>query len=150
YSQRMHPDDRAGVIQCLAEAEAAGSSCSVDYRIMRPDGTARNVHEEARVVCDAAGQPVQMLGTDQDITERKRAEEERERLLQQVQFEQARLEAILNSSTNGIIFVDAASTQIQTNPAAVRLFGHSFAPGKGQEQYQPQLLHPDGQPVALD
>jgi PAS domain S-box-containing protein len=150
YCRRIHPHDRTRVIQCLSEDAAKGGSCSVDYRIMCPDGTTRNVHEEARVVRDVAGQPVHLVGTVQDITERKRAEEERERLLRQVQFERARTDAILNSSTNAIIFVDAASKHIQANPAAVRLFGHPFVPEQGQEQYQPQLLRPDGQPVALD
>jgi PAS domain S-box-containing protein len=148
--QRIHPDDRARVIQCTAEALATRNSCSMDYRIVRPDGTMRDLHQEARVQRDGAGQPVRILGTVQDITERKRAEEERDRLLQQVQVERARLEAILTSSGNAIIFVDAATQQVQANPAAVRLFGHPFGPEQGQEQYLPQLLRPDGQPITRD
>jgi PAS domain S-box-containing protein len=148
--QRIHHDDRARVIQCTSEALATMNSCAMDYRIVRPDGTMRDIHQEARVVRDAAGQLVRILGTVQDVTERMRAEEERERLHRQVQVERARLEAILNSSRNAIIFLDAASQQVQANPAAVRLFGHPFVPGKGQEQYLPQLLRPDGQPITLD
>jgi PAS domain S-box-containing protein len=148
--QFIHPDDRALVIQCLSEALATGNPCAVDYRIARPDGTMRDIHGEARVVHDVAGQPVRLLGTVQDITDRKSAEEERDRLLQQVQVQRARLEAIFNSSGNAIIFLDAASQQVQANPAAVRLFRHPFVPEKGQEQYLRQLRRPDGQHITLD
>jgi PAS domain S-box-containing protein len=148
--QRVHPDDRARVDQCLSELLATGSDCHIDYRIVYPDGTLRDVHAEARVQRDRGGQPVHILGTVQDITERKSAEEERDRLLQQVQVERARLEAILSSSGNATIFVNTASKLVQVNPAAERLFGHPFVPEKGQDQYLPQLRRPDGQPITLD
>jgi PAS domain S-box-containing protein len=148
--QRIHPDDRARVIECTSEALATSNSCAMDYRIVRPDGTDRYLHQEARVQRDGAGQPVCIVGTVQDITERQRAEEERDRLHRLVLVERARLEAILTSSGNAIMFVDAASQQVQENPAAVRLFGHPFVPGKGQEQYLPQLRRPDGQPITFD
>jgi PAS domain S-box-containing protein len=148
--QCIHPDDRARVDQCLSELLATGSDCRIDYRIVHPDGTLRDIHAEARVQRDSGEQPVHILGTVQDITERKRAEEERDLLFQQVQVERARLEAILNSSGNATIFVDTASKLVRVNPAAERLFGHSFVPEKGQDQYLPQLRSPDGQPITLD
>lgn len=150
FLDRVYPPDRAWVTKCLRDALTLGYPYSVDHRIVRPDGTIREVHEEAQVRCDAENRPVRLLGTVQDITERKRAEEDRERLLQQVQFEQARMEAIVNSSANAIIFIDARSKHIQANPAAVQLFGHPFVPDEGSGQYLPQLRHPDGQPVDLD
>jgi PAS domain S-box-containing protein len=150
FQKRIHPDDRARVNQCIGETLATGSAYGIDYRIVRPDATIRDVHEEARVERDPSGQPVQILGTVQDITERKRVEVERDFLLRQVQVERARLEAILNSSSNAIIFLDSASGQIQVNPAAERLFGHPFGPEAGQDQYLPQVQRPDGQPITLD
>ena len=43
---------------------------------MRPDGAVRIVHEQGEVVYDAAGKPAAHAGTTQDITDRKRAEEQ--------------------------------------------------------------------------
>ena len=45
-----------------------------------PDGTVRHIHTLAHPVLSADGELVEVIGTDVDITERKRAEEERERL----------------------------------------------------------------------
>ena len=48
---------------------------AMSFRIVRPDGLVRVVHDRADVVCDDTGKPVRVSGTVQDITGRKRAEE---------------------------------------------------------------------------
>ena len=50
----------------------------MEYRIVRPDGTARWLHERGDVFRDEAGRAVRMLGIVQDITVRKEAEQLRE------------------------------------------------------------------------
>ncbi len=60
---------------------------TVDYRIVRPDGQERNLRQVGRTVCDAQGQPVQLVGTVQDVTELSRAEQaliDTQELLQRV------------------------------------------------------------------
>jgi anti-anti-sigma factor len=63
----------------------------LEYRIVRPDGEERLLLGRGRVVLGDDGTPVQMLGTIQDITETRRAEEavreraEAERALRQQQ-----------------------------------------------------------------
>jgi diguanylate cyclase (GGDEF)-like protein len=52
----------------------------VEFRLMRPDGEVRWLHSVAEVRYDAIGQAVKMLGLVQDITERRRAEENVRRL----------------------------------------------------------------------
>jgi diguanylate cyclase (GGDEF)-like protein/PAS domain S-box-containing protein len=47
---------------------------STDFKIIRPDGTMRYIHDEGEVVRDEQGKAIWMLGTTQDITERKQAE----------------------------------------------------------------------------
>ena len=48
---------------------------SLDYRIVLPDGHGRIMHEQAEVIYDAIGRPTRIIGTVQDITEHKQAEE---------------------------------------------------------------------------
>ena len=47
-----------------------------DYRIIQPDGTVRVLRGNGRVICDEHGQMVKITGTDQDITEQKRIEDD--------------------------------------------------------------------------
>jgi len=75
YYEAVHPDDRDRVSRMAEEAAESGNPFSVDYRIVRPDGSICWMHEEAVREYDAQGLPVILSGTVQDITERKLAEE---------------------------------------------------------------------------
>jgi diguanylate cyclase (GGDEF)-like protein len=51
----------------------------MEYRIIRPDGQIRWIHREVELVRDSAGKALSMVATEQDITERRRMEEELQR-----------------------------------------------------------------------
>lgn len=76
FLQAVHPEDRQFVDAQIRAALEQTHPYSIDHRIVRTDGTVHYVHEQAEVLCNEEGQPVRMLGTVQDITERKQAEEE--------------------------------------------------------------------------
>ncbi|HEV8269089.1 MAG TPA: PAS domain S-box protein, partial [Thermoanaerobaculia bacterium] len=76
FFAHVHPDDVAAVRAASRDALDGRRHYRVDHRIVRPDGRVRWVREEADVRHDAAGRPVQMVGTCQDITERKKLEDE--------------------------------------------------------------------------
>jgi C4-dicarboxylate-specific signal transduction histidine kinase len=54
----------------------------VDYRIIHPGGEIRNIHAIGHPILGPSGELVEFVGTGIDVTERKQAEEERERLRQ--------------------------------------------------------------------
>ncbi|MBT6428122.1 MAG: PAS domain S-box protein [Rhodospirillaceae bacterium] len=72
----VHEADRSFVQAALVAAVEIDVPYRLDHRIVRPDGTIRILHEEAVVIRDAAGQPLRMAGTCQDITEQKQIEEQ--------------------------------------------------------------------------
>ncbi len=72
----VHPDDRRQVEMAVAEALESKRPYRIEHRIVRPDGTTRNVMEHAEIRFDYGGRPLEMVGAVQDITERKRMEEE--------------------------------------------------------------------------
>jgi PAS domain S-box-containing protein len=74
YLGFVHPDDR-DIVQNAVDNALNGGIYSVDYRIVRRDGSIRFIHSEGEVMFDGHGKPVKMVGTGQDITERKQAEE---------------------------------------------------------------------------
>jgi two-component system sensor histidine kinase UhpB len=79
-----HPEDRERVSRAVDEALAGGARYDVKYRAIRPDGEIRWLHSLGDVDRDAAGRPVRMSGIVQDITERKRAEEEMKRTAEEL------------------------------------------------------------------
>lgn len=103
----IHPDDRAWVqagIAALTDAAHGRPAVTSDagaereYRIVLPDGAVRWIASRVRVVCGDDGRPVRVLGADVDITARKRLEQERERLLADVEAERSRLREIFEAS----------------------------------------------------
>jgi PAS domain S-box-containing protein len=87
YVERVHPDDRAVVRETVDRAYAEGAPFEMEHRVLRPDGGVRWLHGRGRVITDESGAPVRMLGTSQDITERKHIEELRESILSAVSHE---------------------------------------------------------------
>ena len=76
WDDLMHPDDRAGNDAAYARhASGEAATYEHEYRIKARDGSWRWMSERGRIVERAAdGRPLRMLGTQTDITERRRAE----------------------------------------------------------------------------
>jgi PAS domain S-box-containing protein len=72
----VHPEDRPRVQQSVREALARGGVHQLDFRIVPRGGQERYVHCETQVILDREGHPIKAEGALQDITERKRAEQE--------------------------------------------------------------------------
>jgi two-component system cell cycle sensor histidine kinase/response regulator CckA len=72
----VHADDRDAVRAASASAVRDSRSYDMAHRIVRPDGSVRWVHECAHIVRDAGGRAVRMIGTVQDITERRQLEDQ--------------------------------------------------------------------------
>ena len=76
FIDAVHSDDRDIVRQAFDAAAMGREPCSIEHRIVRPDGETRVVQERGEVVYDEAGRPFHMIGTIQDITERKHLEDQ--------------------------------------------------------------------------
>lgn len=72
----VHPADRGRVATAAKRALERKTKLEVEFRIARPDGSIRWIATSGKVVVDAAGEPVRMVGVNQDITERKRIMEQ--------------------------------------------------------------------------
>ena len=72
----LHPDDREATRAQAAAGIERGEPFEKEYRFIRPDGNERVVHAWTRFERDAAGRVSRMIGTCQDITEHRRAEQE--------------------------------------------------------------------------
>ncbi len=73
FFQLVHPDDRDFLKKAVNEA-LYGKPYSIEHRVVLPDGSIRCVHEEAEVTFGENGEPIRMVGTVQDITEKKENE----------------------------------------------------------------------------
>jgi PAS domain S-box-containing protein len=115
WDQRLHPEDRNKRRETVHEAIRQRADYELDNRIVLPDGTIRHIHSVAHPVFSASGDLMEFVGTAMDVTEHKRAEEERETLRQA----QADLAHISRVTTMGELTATMAHEIKQPIAAAV-------------------------------
>src|SRR5260370_34282055 len=72
----VHADDRATVRAIQKQVRQGINPKPMEYRIIRPDGTVRQIYRESEVIRDEAGDLLYVNSTIQDITERRQTEEQ--------------------------------------------------------------------------
>jgi PAS domain S-box-containing protein len=75
FLSRLHPEDIDHVQKVWNATVNAGAVYDVEYRIIRPDGDVRWIHDRGRLVVDDEGTPLYFAGAAMDITERKKMEQ---------------------------------------------------------------------------
>jgi PAS domain S-box-containing protein len=80
FLRLVHPEDRDRFNERIDKAFREKAGFVQDYRIVLTDGTVKHIHGIGHPVLDETGNIIEYVGTDVDVTERKRAEEERESL----------------------------------------------------------------------
>jgi PAS domain S-box-containing protein len=92
FWSRLHPEDRPRIAQGIREAAVQNKGYAVDYRIVLPNGSIRHIHDVVYPVADEAGQIIERYGVVMDVTERKRAEVELRRSVDQLRALAARVQ----------------------------------------------------------
>lgn len=82
--QTIHPEDRDGLAAALGRAMREGTPFACEYRALMQDGAYHWILGKGRIVLVEDGRPVKVLGVSQDITVRKRLEQELQMRTQQL------------------------------------------------------------------
>ena len=127
FFERVHPDDRHKVQNAMSQAIAEKKSFEVEHRIIRTDGIERILEERAYFIFDEQGQLLQILGAVQDITERKKIEEDLKETSEQFRI-------LFEASPEAIMLVDPQGDWpiLDCNPAACAMNGYTRGEVVGQ------------------
>ncbi|MGA9139235.1 MAG: PAS domain S-box protein, partial [Methanocella sp.] len=157
YLPLVHPEDRKDVELTISKAISGDDSFHTDHRLVPASGSVRYIHAEGEVVRDSAGEAVRILGAIQDVTGLRLMEIARDNLQRQLEFEHARLEAVLRNIPAGIVIAEAPSGKIlMANQQMEEIFRDKFplspdidAYGEwGVFQSRGLRYDPDGIPLA--
>jgi len=89
----IHEEDRAVVQESFRRALENLEAFAYEVRVCRPDGTVRAVYSQGNVIVRDDGSPLRLIAIEQDITERKEADNARKRLEEEL-VQSQKMEAI--------------------------------------------------------
>ncbi len=118
WIRAVHPEDQDELLMAWRRALLWDTEMIHEFRFRRPDGEDRWVLARAAPVRSSEGKVRGYVGTAEDITERKRAEEA-------LRDSEARTRAIVQQLLDGLVTITEEGIIELVNPAAQRMFGYT-------------------------
>jgi len=116
WAKCLHPDDRIRCKTLLEQAVLGQEEYNTEFRVIHTDGSIHFIKAYGMVIRDSQNNPQSMIGVNFDITKRKLAEEEKNRLL-----------SFLDASLNEIYLFDASTLRfIYVNQGGIKNLGYDI------------------------
>jgi PAS domain S-box-containing protein len=115
---RIHPQDLDKVRQAARMTYLEKVDWEFEFRVILPNGTVKHAHSLAHPVLSANGDVLEVVGTNVDITERKRAEEE-------LRESESRFRTYLDHATDSFFVLDPEGRILEANREACIAHGYT-------------------------
>ena len=119
YRSKIHPDDIPLLDRLVQQAIERGEGFKYEHRVLRDDGSLKDVVGIGEVVRDEDGVPKYLRGTVQDVTERKKVEDA-------LRAAESRYRTLFEQSPYGILLLDLETGKaLDTNAMTYRQLGYT-------------------------
>ena len=137
WKQNIHPDDLHFVSKAIDKIfEKKMIHLQVEYRFRCADGSYKDVFDRGFLLTDKEGRPIRMIGAMQDITQRKKTENE-------IKFSNERFELATRATNDAIFEWDILEDCIYWGEGLETLFGHKRVSGKMDNTVWHKNVHPN-------
>jgi len=135
FLEHVHPQDRECLKEMLAKVRKTGNE-DVEFRIVRSSGEELTVHTRAKIHYDEEGNPVRLIGTLLDITERKQAETK-------MKITQDRLSSALDGLPGGLWDWNVVTGEVYFSDKWCKSLGYQPEEVNPHLSFWEQIVHPD-------
>ncbi|MFO7838619.1 MAG: PAS domain S-box protein [Desulfosalsimonadaceae bacterium] len=126
WEKLLHPEDKEYAKETVQEKLKRGEAFELEFRMLTKSGNWKWIKGKGNLYyIDKSGVPHRFVGTHEDITERKHAE-------QQLKLREQNLHTTLNSIGDAVVATDSRGNVIRMNPVAERLCGWSIEEAEGR------------------
>jgi PAS domain S-box-containing protein len=142
----IHPDDRARAMKAWTTAVETRTPYTIEYRVLRGDGQYVWTVARGAPVLDESGRVAEWVGANEDVSARKRAEEERAELLARIDAERAKLHSLIMQTPVAVAMLEGPDARYSlANDAFRELAWGQELRGRAMLDVQPDLR---GHPLA--
>ena len=142
FIEHVHPEDRDKVNNALEASLNEDGGTTIEHRIVTPSGYTKIVEERWKIVRNDSGQPIKAVGTCQDITERKQAEEKLKESNQRYAY-------VTKATFDAVWDWDIFSGKVFWSEAYNDLFGELDQDGMSDIEKVQQRIHPSETEMVL-
>jgi PAS domain S-box-containing protein len=146
WSRHLHPDDRDGALAELREAIRTGDPFTLEYRMIRPDGSIVWIRDRGSIVEDDEGRPAYVQGLYEDITEQKWLESELRSEAVKFKSLAERIPAVVYIEGEG----GSDDAPFYISPQYEELFGYTPEERQANPTLWRELLHPQDRDRAIE
>jgi len=135
FFEHVHPDDIVLIQKAVKKAIEFGSEYDIEHRIILKDGTEKMVRERSSIIIDSrSGKPIKMIGTVENITERKEAEIA-------LRNNEVKFRALIQNAADGITVADENGIMFFASESVYQLTGYTPDEISGKQPFV--FIHPD-------
>src|SRR5246127_560843 len=138
---RIHPEDLDRMREIRNSAAQNGMDLDIEHRILLPDGDIKYLHAVAHAGRDSSGS-LEYMGVVADITERKRADEERQALSRKLEESNARLEEAERIAHLGYWIWDLETNRVTFSNETCHIYGLKPQEDSIDLEAIRELIHP--------
>lgn len=136
FMSMIHPGDRNRVSSVINASFESGKPFGFEHRVVLPNGAVRTLYGMGKVVTDKHGKPLRMVGTSQDITERKAGE------LALTQSDE-RFRTVTKATHDLVYDLDLETEAIWFNEALQTEYGYAKGKAGNSLRWWVSRIHPD-------
>jgi PAS domain S-box-containing protein len=137
WKQKIHPDDQASVSAAVKELfEKKETNLQIEYRFRSADGSYKDVLDRGFLLTDKEGNPLRMIGAMQDISERKKTENEIKQINE-------RFELATRAINDAVFEWDIVEDTTYWGEGLETIFGHKRTVGRMDPSIWSKNVHPD-------
>jgi PAS domain S-box-containing protein len=140
WTSHVHPEDLHPTLTAVQRLWKEGQH-TFEYRFLHKDGTYRWIREEAQVVRDRAGKPVEVMGYWTDVTERKRMKEEVRASKERLEYVVASNPAVIFTGKPFSDYTDFDFTYVSSNTTS--MLGYDARDFIDDPRFWSKHVHPD-------
>lgn len=146
----VHPDDRAMVNDTFLNSFKSKEYNFVEHRVITPSGALKYVEENWKTIFDSKGVPKSTFGTCQDVTERKKVEQELISTRTQAQENEFRLKLATQTARLGVWDWDIRENKLNWDDTMFAIFGLENSIDSNRFETWVNSLHPDDRKNAIE